>query len=149
MRCPRCGKEVQEGVGFCQWCGTSLVQSAFKTHSDGRIESNQTRYCVSCGRTISWGANVCPYCGHDYRTQAATQYAQTQPEITEGLKIVFYVLSLLMWIVGIIIGLVLYTRPDPESQRVGKMCIILGCVSILISIILSVVLYIMILGFGG
>lgn len=65
------------------------------------------------------------------------------------MKIVFYILSLLIWVVGIVIGLVYYTKPDPESKHVGKICLILGCVSIVLEIGLSLVLYIMVLGFHG
>ena len=98
-----------------------------------------TRNCVGCGRAIAWDANVCPYCGHDYRIQMAPQYAQ--PQISERMKILFYILSFLFWIVGIIIGVIYYTKPDPESKHVGKMCIILAVISlVLIGICYAVLL---------
>jgi cytochrome b subunit of formate dehydrogenase len=95
--------------------------------------SSGTRNCVGCGRAIAWDANVCPYCGHDYRVQMAPQYAQ--PQISEGMKILFYILSFLIFIVGIIIGVIYYTKPDPESKHVGKMCIILAVAGILVGVI--------------
>jgi len=99
-----------------------------------------TRYCVSCGRAISWDSNVCPYCGHDYRVQMMAP----QPQISEGMKIVFYVLSFLIWIAGLIIGLIYYTKGDPESKHVGKMSLIFmvlgivfwGVVGVVIAIVL-------------
>jgi hypothetical protein len=95
--------------------------------------SSGTRNCVGCGRAIAWDANVCPYCGHDYRVQMAP--AMAQPQISEGMKILFYILSFLIPIVGIIIGVVYYSKADPESKHVGKMCIILAVVGILIGVI--------------
>jgi predicted nucleic acid-binding Zn ribbon protein len=92
-----------------------------------------TRNCVGCGRAIAWDANVCPYCGHDFRVQMAPQMAQ--PQISDGMKILFYILSFLIFIVGIIIGVIYYTKPDPESKHVGKMCIILAVVGALISVL--------------
>lgn len=91
-----------------------------------------TRNCVGCGRAISWDANVCPYCGHDFRVQMA---GTPQPQISEGMKILFYILSFLFFIVGIIIGVIYYTKPDPESKHVGKMCIILAVIGVVIGVV--------------
>ncbi len=38
----------------------------------------------------------------------------------------FYIVSFLVPLAGIIIGIVYYTRPDGESKRVGKNCIIIA-----------------------
>lgn len=104
------------------------------------------RHCVSCGRSIAWDANVCPYCGHDYRFQAyaGSEYPQAEP-ISGGLKAVFYILSLLIWIAGLVIGLIYITKPDPESKHVGKMCLILMAVSLVLTYGLTLVLYVLIL----
>ena len=91
------------------------------------------RNCVGCGRAIAWDANVCPYCGHDYRMMAAAPMAQSQ--VSEGMKILFYILSFLIPIVGIIIGVIYYTKPDAESKNLGKMCLILALIGILIGVI--------------
>lgn len=107
--------------------------------------SQASRMCVSCGRTIPFDVNVCPYCGHDYRYQS---YQAQQPKISGGTKIALYIVSLLFSIVGIIIGVVYLTKDDEDSKHVGKMCIILGIVSFALTIALSALLYIMVLGFG-
>lgn len=98
--------------------------------------SSGTRNCVGCGRAIAWDANVCPYCGHDFRVVMAPQMAQ--PQISEGMKILFYILSFLIFIVGIIIGVIYYTKSDPESKHVGKMCIILAIVGVLIWVLCAI-----------
>jgi len=98
-----------------------------------------TRSCVGCGRAIAWDANVCPYCGHDFRMQMAPQMAQ--PQISEGMKILFYILSFLIFIVGIIIGVIYYSKPDPESKNVGKMCIILAIVGVLVWVLCGLAIF--------
>ena len=79
---------------------------------------------------------MCPYCGHDFRMVMAPQMAQ--PQISEGMKILFYILSFLIFIVGIIIGVIYYTKPDPESKHVGKMCIILAVVGVLVGVVCGI-----------
>ena len=100
--------------------------------------SGNVRNCVGCGRSIAWDANVCPYCGRDFRTVMAAPQAQNK--ISDGLKIVFYILSFLFFIIGLIIGLVYYTKSDPESKEVGKMCIILGVIGMVVGITCSIFL---------
>ena len=97
-------------------------------------QSQQPRNCVSCGRSISWDANVCPYCGHDYRAQAYAGQMRGET-ISSGVKILFYLLSFFIPIVGFIIGAIYYTKPEPELKEVGKMCLILAVLSIVISVV--------------
>lgn len=52
--------------------------------------------------------------------------------MSEGVKIVIYILSLLIWIVGVVVGVVYYTKPDPESKEFGRMCLILAVLGIVI-----------------
>ncbi len=98
-------------------------------------DQSRSRMCVSCGRTLPWDANVCPYCGHDYR------YQGKKKGIDEGTKIVFYILSFLIWIAGVIIGVIYYSKPDEESKHVGRMCLLLAAVSVGLSVGLSFVLW--------
>jgi len=97
------------------------------------------RNCVGCGRSIAFDANVCPYCGRDYRVVMS---AQPRQQISDGIKILFYILSFLIFIVGLIIGLVYYTKDDPESKEVGKMCLILAAVGVLVSLLCGAVWWI-------
>ena len=97
----------------------------------------QPRNCVSCGRAIAWDANVCPYCGRDYRVQMMAP-AQAQPFMSEGVKVILYILSFLIWIVGIIIGVIYYTKPDQESKEFGKMCLILAVLGLVVGALCGV-----------
>jgi hypothetical protein len=106
-----------------------------------------TRNCVGCGRAIAWDANVCPYCGHDYRVQTVPQYAQ--PIISEGMKILFYLLSFFIFIAGIIIGVVYYTKTDPESRHVGKMCIVLAVAGLIVEVVVGLTIWLVIWAYTG
>ena len=150
MKCPNCGYENPEGTTFCRCCGKDLQMRQAPAPSASTVPisspSTQTaRRCVSCGRSIPWNANVCPYCGHDYRIQ---MYPSPTESISDGLKIVFYILSFLIPIVGIIIGIVLYSRPDPESKRVGKNCIIIALVVWGLVIVISLVVFFVVVNIG-
>jgi len=49
-RCPNCGNKNQEGIKFCQECGTPLVAAG-------------PRRCTSCGAELSPGVKFCGECG--------------------------------------------------------------------------------------
>ena len=98
------------------------------------------RNCVSCGRSIAWDANVCPYCGRDYRFQAM---APQQAQVSEGMKILLYIISFLIPLVGFIVGAVYYTKPEREYRELGKMCIILGVVGVLLGMLCWIPFYIL------
>ena len=113
----------------------------------GQPGTAPTRSCVACGRAIAWDVNVCPYCGHDFRPQMAGQqpmygqpvYGQPMPQheaVSDGMKILLYILSLIP-IVGFILGAIYYTRP--ETKEIGKMCIILGVIVIVLVSVCAVV----------
>lgn len=98
--------------------------------------TTSTRNCVSCGRSISWDANVCPYCGHDYRMQMMAPSQATQ--MSDGMKILLYIVSFLFSIVGIVIGVYYMTKNEPEYKEVGKICLVLGLVGIVISVLCNI-----------
>jgi len=133
VTCGKCGVENVDGSKDCRVCGSPIW--------------TPQRRCVSCGRSLAHDANVCPYCGHDYR--ASNYVVPTKPLMSTGLKVVLYVLSVLIPIAGIIIGLVFMSRDDPEDRHVGKMCLILGVVAIVLSVGLAALLYFLVLSFSG
>ena len=96
------------------------------------------RNCVSCGRSISWDANVCPYCGHDYRM--VMNPVQQGPMMSDGMKILLYIVSFLFTIVGIIVGVYYMTKDEPEYKEVGKICLVLGLVGLVIGIMCSLII---------
>ena len=129
-----------------------------------------TRSCVKCGRAIAWDVNVCPYCGHDFRPQMAGQpqqqpmYGQPQPmygqpqqpmygqpmygppqaAMSGGMKILLYLLSFIIPIIGFIIGFIYYGKP--ETKEVGKMCVILAVLNIVLTAVCYFVIWAWIFG---
>lgn len=53
-----------------------------------------------------------------------------------GLKYVFYILSFLIWPLGIILGIVLLISDDPEKKHVGKNCILIAVIFLIIECVL-------------
>lgn len=100
------------------------------------MSSTSSRNCVSCGRAIAWDANVCPYCGHDFRIPMAA--AQPVERVSTLVKIIVYLVSIFIPIIGIIIGIIFYVNPNPEYKHVGKMCIILALLVVLIAVICGI-----------
>jgi cation transport ATPase len=52
---------------------------------------------------------------------------------SQGMKILFYALAVLLPIVGIIIGIVLMTKEDEESKALGKNVLIVGIVVLVLA----------------
>ena len=95
----------------------------------------QQRNCSGCGRSIPWDANLCPYCGRDYRMQMVAPPAQLA--MTEGFKVVLYILSLLVFPVGILLGFVYREKPDAESKEFGRVCLVLGFMGLILWMIFT------------
>lgn len=134
LRCPYCNQDNPENSRFCGQCRQPIPGPA----------SGQ-RYCVSCGRAIGWDVNVCPYCGWDYRSPQAL----SEPDVSGGMRALLYILSVMIPLAGFIIGAIYCTKPERVYRHVGKICLILGVVGILLSVVLAALLYVMVLGFGG
>lgn len=55
------------------------------------------------------------------------------------LKFFLYVVSLMVPLVGVIVGLIYISRPDPESKKLGQVCLILGIISVVMACCLTVI----------
>jgi hypothetical protein len=55
------------------------------------------------------------------------------------LKLFLYALSLFIPLLGVILGLVYISRPDPESKQLGQVCLILGIISFVVSCCLATI----------
>jgi len=69
--------------------------------------------------------------------------------LSGGERALFYILSLLIPIAGIIIGAIYISKNSPQLKRVGKICLALALVAFLLSYAMAAILYAMVLGFGG
>ena len=52
----------------------------------------------------------------------------TEERYSQGMKILFYALAVLVPVVGIIVGIVLMNKEDEESKALGKNVLIVGIV---------------------
>ncbi len=98
----------------------------------------ESRFCVACGRSIDFNANACPYCGYDFRPVVDI----VDDPISFTMRALYYVLSFVVGIAGIIIGAIFMTRRDPDHQHVGKICLIIGVFGCFI----TPILYVLVLG---
>ncbi len=57
-----------------------------------------------------------------------------------GVRVLLYIVSFIIPLVGIILGIVYMVKPDQDSKKFGKMCLILGIISIILGIVMVVVI---------
>ena len=95
--------------------------------------SSGTRNCVECGRSIAWDANVCQYCGHDFRVPMAS--AQPEDHVGTGLRILLYLISFFIPVIGFIIGIIMYASGGRDHKHVGKMCILIALWPVLLFLV--------------
>ena len=107
------------------------------------------RFCASCGRMVDTDSRRCPYCGHDSQERLRNTLQPLETPISGGIRALLYILSLFVPLAGFIIGAIFLTNPGPEHKRVGKICLILAVVGILLMVALAALLYVMVLGFGS
>jgi uncharacterized membrane protein YvbJ len=117
------------------------------------MTGEQSRICTGCGRQIPWDDNFCPNCGwptnqqQTYGMPYAQPYQQQQQfEPLGGLKYALYLVSFISILIGVVIYLIWMDSPNPERREVGKNCLIISIVTIFLSVLLSAVLYLIILG---
>ena len=141
VKCPECGADNPDGYANCSSCRAELgrvaVQAPVPTGS---------RRCVACGRGLAWDANVCPYCGRDYRFPHPMTLRE-EP-VSTGMKVLLYLVSFLVPLAGFVIGAIYYTKEGEEYKRIGKFCIILAILSVLLSIGMAALLYATVISFA-
>jgi hypothetical protein len=64
-----------------------------------------------------------------------------QQELSQGTKILFYVLSFFIPLAGIIIGVLYIQRPDEESRQLGRTCMYIALGAVVLICLVNVVLF--------
>ena len=52
INCPNCNRELEEGVKFCDGCGTEIVETVF-CHNCGKKTKASVAFCQNCGTALS------------------------------------------------------------------------------------------------
>ena len=68
-------------------------------------------------------------------------YSNQSEPISSGMRTLFYIVSFLVPLAGIILGIVFYTKSDAESKRVGKNCLIISIVVWVVVAVIVIVAY--------
>lgn len=82
------------------------------------------------------------------QSYSGAPYGAAQAELSSGLKVVFYILSFLVPIVGIVLFFVYRNKPSEEDRSAARLFLILGIVSFVLSCMCSFIFPIM-LGLGS
>ena len=104
-----------------------------------------SKFCPSCGEELADNAKFCKNCGANIETneksstqQTASTYEVQQVENDHKLAIIAgYIFAILIPLIGIIIGIYLYTRKDSEKATFhAKIIIAIGAIILFISFML-------------
>lgn len=85
---------------------------------------NETKFCSNCGAEIDKKAEICPKCG----VGVSPLPPVTGDAPQGGLRILMYIISFCIPIIGIIIGLIYWVRPSEEAKAFGKTCVIVAMI---------------------
>ena len=96
--------------------------------------------CTGCGRQIPVEYNVCPHCGRPQNIQYGPQPSQQIEPVGSLLTVLLYIASLIIPFFGIIVGIIwLGAGADAERRNIGKMCLLLGVLCIVLWVIGSLI----------
>ncbi len=146
MKCCHCQKEIADNSVFCPECGTKQTEEQSKT---------AVKQCLHCHHDMPVGAQHCPNCGAAYGTQptntpASSSSAQKSEE-TNWFSVIAIIGAFFMPIVGIIFGILGMNQAKQTGKGRGLALagLILSIGSILLSVIIPVVVFILPLLLGG
>lgn len=106
----------------------------------------ETISCEKCDGPNLFSNKYCDFCGHKlnktkYYTDEYYEWKEDDEEPEEssgGDSYTFhYIISILVPLVGFIVGAVMLANDDTEKRSCGKICIILGIASMIVSMIVS------------
>ncbi|MFY9606327.1 MAG: hypothetical protein WAS24_06330 [Thermoplasmata archaeon] len=87
--------------------------------------------------------NLSAFSGAIYGTQ--TRATVPEAHVSTGIRAVLYLLSICIPALGSVAGTIVYTNAKPEYKRVGKMCMMLSAVGLVVIFALGVLLFVVIL----
>ena len=119
------------------------------------MTDGQTRMCTGCGRKLPTEYNICPYCGRPQNQQQPYGSPYTQPyqqqqqyEPVGGIKYVLYLVSFFSLIIGFIIFLLWMNDSNLEKRQIGKNCLIISAVTLILSVLLPLIMYLIVFSYS-
>ena len=144
MFCRNCGKEFPDSATHCDVCGhpsrtTNKTNSAseYSKWEQGNQHSSQpasdyrpTPYIPPPEPTYSSAPYNPNYSGAPYEQQ-----------MDDGLAFLLYVISFILPLAGFIIGAIYISKEEEHYRRVGRTCLSLGLLSIVIGFLISMIFF--------
>ncbi|UNK16888.1 zinc ribbon domain-containing protein [Paenibacillus sp. N3/727] len=143
--CPGCGEGNKETAHVCVVCSSSLrdVVPQGTLNSDKKYSGSLSKssVCSHCHESLEEGALKCKYCGTLVsRISSPQPYYQYDEDLTptpDNVAMTLIVIStIVIPIVGLIVGGVVSFSDDRDKQDTGKMLLILGLVMIVVQLFL-------------
>lgn len=122
--CPKCNELNGDNRTECFKCKTSL----------GAVDSYK-KICSKCGLIFSQKAESCEKCGNRLSVYSGSSSYENKNSDSSGCWM--YVVSVLVPLVGIILGCIYISRREDE---LGKSLIITGVVSNVVAVVLGIML---------
>lgn len=85
-------------------------------------------YCAKCGNSIPNDSVFCPVCGYSLGkvVPAAASVAVAEPDVSDVLNIGTIVGSIILPLIGIIMGIIYFRDSNPHKKRAGKIWLWVG-----------------------
>ena len=126
--CPSCNSRCNQP--YCNECERTIPSNSYVEVKTKEIEKEH--YCNYCGSKVVGNKTNCPYCGElMFKGSNDKKYHYSNSYFLN------YIFSILIPLVGIIMGAIYLTREDEKD--VGAICILLGIISTIIYSIIAFV----------
>ena len=124
--CPTCNSRCDRP--YCNECERTIPANCAINVADKAVEKVQ--YCKQCGAEVRGSKTNCPYCGELLLkgTNNTTYHHFSNKKVSYNGYIANYIISILIPLVGIIMGAIFLTREEEKGE---------GIICIVISILLS------------
>ena len=147
MFCRNCGKDLQGSAESCSLCGHLTGVSGKKNSTPYEQKHKHPHY--ESQRTSEYRA--APYIPSPEPAYNSTPYNDnSQPsynqQMDSGLAVLLYIISFLLPLAGFIIGAIYVSKDEEHFRHVGRTCLKLGLLSIVISFLFGMLFFIAIMG---
>ena len=145
--CKNCGESNSENATLCVACSNSLKDSQVVGTLDAdkqfeRILTSTPSTCWHCQEKVKYDALKCKYCGSILKRPSKTSMRYYGPQHASGSSmngcaiILLFLATLLVPLVGLIVGGIFTFNDDPDKRAVGIGLLALGLAIVFVGIFL-------------